>query len=163
MSVPTEHDDEALPLLFPSTLLSFFRENLSTTAQQIMNHPSPGNAMCVCTCACTGSSCNFPSAFFLSFFFFFLDSEVLENLSQKNLAPPVPDRILLVSYVSAGSTQSQSSQSFISAPTRPENPVFSKCSAQAVLHAVPRVCQFVIARLSYTVRTDCTECLQNNL
>lgn len=27
----------------------------------------------------------------------------------------------------------------------------------------PRVCQFVIARLSYTVRTDCTECLQNNL
>lgn len=140
----------SLPLRFPSTLLSFFRENLSASVQQIMNHPSPGNMLCVCTC--TGSSCNFPSTFFfisMYIFFFLWTLKLLENLSQKNLAPPVPDRILLVSYVSAGSTPSQSSPSFISPPTGPEtlcspsvehrqsctlSLCFSVCLCPSVLH-----------------------------
>lgn len=46
MSVPTEHDDEALPFLFPSTLLSLFREKpLHNTAAQTVTHPSPGNVL----------------------------------------------------------------------------------------------------------------------
>lgn len=45
------------------------------------------------------------------------DWQVLENLSQKKVAPPVPDRILVASYVSAGSARSQTSLTFISTPT----------------------------------------------
>lgn len=37
------------------------------------------------------------------------DWQVLENPSQKKSAPPVPDRILVASYVSAGSARSQTS------------------------------------------------------
>lgn len=41
----------------------------------------------------------------------------LENQRRKKLAPPVPYRILVASYVSTGSGWSQTSQTFISTPT----------------------------------------------
>lgn len=65
----------------------------------------------------------------------------LENLSQKKSAPPVPDRILLASYVSTGSARSQTSQSFISMHTGLET-FSSICSVGLnCLH----VCKFLSA------------------
>lgn len=157
MSVPTEHDDE------PSTSLPVY---LTMVLQRkpfdngTANNESPVSwKYVVCLHMHTRSSCSFPSTFFFPPFW---TMKLLENLSQKNLAPPVPDRILLVSYVSAGSTQSQTSPSFISPPTGPE----TLCSP-SVEHrqscTLSQCLSVVIARLSYTLQTDCTGCLQKNL
>lgn len=151
MSVPTEHDDEpsaSLPA-YPSIVLQ--RNPLDNGTA---NSESPVSWKYV-VCVHVHKIISFQHSFFLHFFPLWA-LKLLENLCQKNLAPPVPDRNLLVSYVSAGRTQSPSSPAFISSPTRPE----TLCS----LHTVPMFVSLPLPIcLGLSSRVSVEKCLPQKL